>query len=240
MISRLPVVTGYEASVRPRRIGNLLDAAGLRDNLVGFGPNWPTIASSRSLLDVLGVSLLVSPLDLSLFGLPAGPPLPNGLVTYRNPTALPRAYLAHRLRGVASDHEAYAAVVDPDFRPHDETIVEGEAPVVEATSGPEFAAIDRDDPEDVSVLTFSSGRALLVVADSWFPGWEAYEHDVALPILRVNYAFRGVVVGKGAHRIDFRYRPRAFRAGVAIAVAAASLALLAAIAQRLRKRAVPA
>jgi hypothetical protein len=232
MLSGVPVVSGYEASLRPRRVGALLDAAGLRDSLIDMAPDWPKIAGSRHLLDLLGVALLVSPLDLTPFGLEPGPPLPDGFRTYRNPTALPRAFLVHRVRAVTSAEDAYAAVVDRGFRPGEEAVVEGAAPVFTAADVNGSANIDLDHPEHVSVVVTTPTPALLVLTDSWFPGWEASEGTVAHPILRTDYAFRGVALEAGVHRIDFRYRAPAFRLGTLVAAAALVVALAAVARER--------
>jgi len=50
---------------------------------------------------------------------------------------------------------------------------------------------------------------MLVINDSWGSGWKAYVDDVEQPVLRANYAFRGVVLSEGEHRVVLRYRPSA-------------------------------
>ena len=47
-----------------------------------------------------------------------------------------------------------------------------------------------------------------MLADQWYPGWTATLDGRDVPILRVDAALRGVAIGPGPHRIDFRYRPR--------------------------------
>jgi uncharacterized membrane protein YfhO len=60
---------------------------------------------------------------------------------------------------------------------------------------------------------------LVVLADRWDSGWRAYVNDAEVPILRVNHAVRGVLVGPGASRIRFVYLPARFFIGLAIAAA---------------------
>jgi len=62
---------------------------------------------------------------------------------------------------------------------------------------------------------------LLVLADAYYPGWEALVDGVEAEVLPVNGAFRGVVVPEGAREVVFRYVPVSFRVGVAVTAASA-------------------
>jgi len=53
----------------------------------------------------------------------------------------------------------------------------------------------------------SSDNQLLFFSDSYYPGWKAYLDGNEVPILRANYAFRGVVVPQGKHVVTMRYEP---------------------------------
>ena len=69
-------------------------------------------------------------------------------------------------------------------------------------------------------------RAVLVLAEAYYPGWEAHI-DGAQPadIFPVYHVFRGVSVPAGQHTVEFRYRPLSFRIGATLSVTAL-LALL--------------
>ena len=69
----------------------------------------------------------------------------------------------------------------------------------------------------------------LVVADTYFPGWQARLDGELVPILPANFLFRAVAVPAGQHEVEFTYRPTSFTAGLALFVAGlAGLAALAA------------
>ncbi len=57
--------------------------------------------------------------------------------------------------------------------------------------------------------------ALLVVNDSYFPGWAATLDGQSTEILRANSLVRGIVVPAGKHEVAFAYRPASFRIGAA-------------------------
>src|SRR5690606_28486188 len=79
----------------------------------------------------------------------------------------------------------------------------------------------------------AGGPAWLVLADTWYPGWEASIDGAPAEVLRANLAFRVVSVPPGAHEITFRYNPRALWAGaLATAAGLAALAVLVFLARR--------
>ena len=223
MLSELRGVSGFESSLRPARVGRLLDDAGLLEPLQG--PDWSRVAAHRSLVDLLAVALVVPDGYLALPGFVPGPRLPDGRPTWRNPGALPRAFVVHRARAVASSEEAHAAVTDPAFRAGEEAVVEGPLPALAPPAGEERVALDTDEPEKVVVAARVGAPALLVLGDSYFPGWEAEVDGTRASVLRTDSAFRGVALAAGEHRIAFRYRPRSFRTGVSLAAGALVLAL---------------
>jgi hypothetical protein len=60
--------------------------------------------------------------------------------------------------------------------------------------------------------------ALLVVAESYYPGWEASVDGVAAQILRTNYISQGILVPGGCHTIKLNYAPSPFRYGLAVSL----------------------
>jgi hypothetical protein len=51
----------------------------------------------------------------------------------------------------------------------------------------------------------SSARGLLVLADPWYPGWEATVNGKSVDVLRADVAFRGVVVPSGHSTVVFTF-----------------------------------
>ncbi len=67
---------------------------------------------------------------------------------------------------------------------------------------------------------------MVIVTDSFFPGWHATVDGKSTPILEVDGGVRGIVVEKGAHQIDMRYRPWTVFLGGALTFLAAAVAAL--------------
>jgi hypothetical protein len=55
------------------------------------------------------------------------------------------------------------------------------------------------------IATSGSRPALVVVAETWFPGWQATVDGRAAPVLKADGAFLGVVVGPGRHEVTFTF-----------------------------------
>jgi hypothetical protein len=59
---------------------------------------------------------------------------------------------------------------------------------------------------------------ILVLADSFYPGWHAYVNGKEAEILRANLFFRAVVLPAGEHVVEFRYEPRTLKVGLVISI----------------------
>ncbi|MBI4874849.1 MAG: YfhO family protein [Acidobacteria bacterium] len=67
---------------------------------------------------------------------------------------------------------------------------------------------------------------MVVLADTWFPGWKATVDGRPARIQQVHGALRGVPVGAGEHRIRMEYFPRSVAVGGAMTAAGMLAALL--------------
>lgn len=142
---------------------------------------------------------------------------------YRDTRALPRAFLVPRVVSAPDAPTALGMLIDPAFDARKAAIVIGEptsdTALLAQNSTATFEATARiisDRLNDVEVECVTPNTAMMVLNDSWAPGWKAFVDGEARPVLRVNYAFRGVVVPEGPHRVLFLYRPTLLLAGLAI------------------------
>ena len=132
----------------------------------------------------------------------------SGMKVFRNTTAMPRAWVVHSARQV----EKPEIVKDPGR----EALFLKSPPLLETCPGEDRLDWNMRRPA-ASTLSVETGcRALLIVADTYFPGWKATVDGKPAEILEVDGALRGIVVEKGAHRISMRYRPTSVIAGAAI------------------------
>ncbi len=84
-----------------------------------------------------------------------------------------------------------------------------------------------DKPEHVSVELYAKSPGLLVLADHYYPGWQATIDSKPAKIYRINSILRGVLVSSGEHLIEFQYKPQSLYLGYLLAIL--GLVLLGAI-----------
>ncbi len=80
-------------------------------------------------------------------------------------------------------------------------------------------------PERIVLDVNATGRALLVVSEVYYPGWQVTIDGTPASLLQVDHVLRGVPVAAGEHLVVMQYQPGTWRAGAAISLA--SLAALA-------------
>jgi hypothetical protein len=88
-----------------------------------------------------------------------------------------------------------------------------------------------------AVQTHSSRESFLVLADAFYPGWQATLDGAPTEIVQTNYVLRGVKVPPGEHAVCFAYRPRSLYLGLAISGVSA-LTLLGVVVWDARRRRV--
>lgn len=194
-------------------------------------------------LGLLGVShLLQNRRDPDLPDLSAAYAGPDARI-YRNPGALPRAFVVDRQVVVRGGGAALATVTSADFPARSVVVTEQRIPGLREGVGarggsPGRARLTTNDAERVVVRSDARRPGLLVLTDSWFPGWKATVDGEGVPIHRVDYVIRGVSVPAGSHRVEFRYEPASVRAGwIVSGVALVAISLAAGIGWRRRPRA---
>jgi uncharacterized membrane protein YfhO len=95
------------------------------------------------------------------------------------------------------------------------------------------------EPESVVIEAKSDEGGLLVLSDSFYPGWTALVNGAKTPILRANGLYRAVVIPAGQVQVVFEYRPSSFRNGVWLSTASALLLVAIPLADASRRRRLP-
>jgi hypothetical protein len=155
---------------------------------------------------------------------------PSGITLYRNASALPRAFLVYSTQIVEDETQSLAQTLDAGFDPRRSVILEEEParwtpPPLPPTESSEVTLLERG-ANRVLLEAETPVPALLVLLESYVPGWRATVGDQLTPIYAANHAFRAIVLPAGAHRVTFTYTPPLLALGAATS-AVAWLALLA-------------
>jgi len=152
----------------------------------------------------------------------------HGFIVWENRYARPYAYLASRFQ--VSPDDATVLVRMKFLSPEKGNIVlalntEGTLPpdsIMEPGphSPTERVALDSYVPGEIKIEVAADRARLVVVNESWSPGWRAEVDGSPATIHRINYVVQGVVVPKGEHHVRLVYDPPAFRWGIGISVVA--------------------
>ncbi len=198
--------------------------------------------SALQVASVLGARYVVTDPGTQLKGGEVGEPSVHGLHRvydgieariFENTRAVPRAMAAPHVRIVSGEDEARAVIAEPGFDPRREVVVEqgtegagamGAAALAAASGTPSATAgavsvVDRT-PADVRIQARLPQPGLVVLNDSWAPGWRVRVDGRDAKPVRVNDVMRGVAVGAGAHEVEWRYRVPGLRVGALLSLMA--------------------
>ncbi len=137
----------------------------------------------------------------------------------------PRAYLVPHALAVATEAEAVAKLQNLDLKR--KVVLITRDPLPPESEGGTFipAQVKSYQPERVALAVQTDHPGWLVLADTYFPGWEARVNGRPAKIYRANYLARAVRVEAGQSEIVFVYRPQSYTWGRAITLATLGLAL---------------
>jgi len=138
----------------------------------------------------------------------------SGAILFDDLGSKRRVYVAYTTREI---EEFDPALLTPDSP----ALVEDVVPPPDAP-GPEAEATIRDETNARVTIDVADTRpGVLVLADTWYPGWKATVDGTKTPVFPVDGISRGVLIGEGAHEVEFYYAPLSFRIGLAITIVTA-------------------
>lgn len=150
-----------------------------------------------------------------------------------NSNAVPRPFVPKSVEFVASDGEGLKKLSSDGFKPAEVAYVRQPVELPALCRG--TAQITNEIPTHISLSVQMETPGLVVLADNWDTGWRAYYNGKPVPILRANYAVRGVIVPAGNGRLEFIYQPASLILGLWLAGLAAIVLVCWLAIPRLRK-----
>jgi len=124
----------------------------------------------------------------------------------RVPRPLPRVRMISRVRW-SDDPAGDLPRIDP------ETTALCEVPLVLPEATPGTATLLSDRPGSLHIRCDGSSPQLLVVAESFHPGWKATVDGKPQQALRINGDFLGCLVAPGRHHVRLEFHPDSLRRG---------------------------
>jgi len=208
-----PVFLQMDGFEVPQGMGNAMD---LREfNIL----RWRIPSVTHPAYRMLGVKYIIVPKGAPPGGEGIWPVFVDDPLVdiHLNTLALPRVWLVYRTEVVGSYGEALERVLDENFRPEEVAVVHG-GPRLEG-AGQGRIEVGYYGPNDVVFFVETDTPALLVLSDTFYPGWRATVDGRPVPIYQTNAALRGVLVPAGAHRVEMHFRPRTLQIGLGLAAA---------------------
>ncbi len=130
----------------------------------------------------------------------------------------PRVWMVPAATAVDSLAAAEQIIGQVDWDPQKMAVIEGSSNF-SGSQDVGTAQITNETPLDVSIHVQSPGGGVLILADTYYPGWQATLDSQSATIYRANVNFRAVVVPVGEHTVRFVYRPLSFLVGAGISLA---------------------
>ncbi len=153
------------------------------------------------------------------------------LRVYLNPYFVPRAYLVFAWEGFSTDNSLekdkylIKRMMADDFLPGQTAIVEGkDVPAWQRQAEPRGdVKINKWHNGYIELQAEADKPALLVVSNSYYPGWQARVDGQLVEIVRANYIYQGIFLPAGKHRIELVYQPTYGRVGMVISLSTFAL-----------------
>lgn len=140
----------------------------------------------------------------------------SGLKVYRNPGALPRTWIVHEAYAIGGAGEIDAALHGPAADPRKKAFLRGPAPQLESCAALESSRMLERSANRVVIEANLRCRGMVILGETYAPGWAASVDGRAAPVHEVCTLLRGVVAEAGTHRIVLSYRPKSVYTGAAL------------------------
>ena len=205
--------------------------AGLTTNMLRFEfSNYPT----RMLWGV-GYTLAAKPVaegQMAFQGV-------SGVRVYKHADVFPRAWAVHELVEAPNEDAGNRMIQEhvADFRRLAYTL--GAPPRLEPCDTADAVTLEEHDTDTVRIRAKMSCQGMVILSDTFFPGWRAEVDGKSAPIYEVNAAMRGVIVPQGEHVVTMHYRPASAALGGLLSLVGIAGAVAAAFWRRPARKAEP-
>ena len=228
MMYGIPTADGYDGIVNHFRTFNSLMVQP-RQDLINFAEAG-IVGQPDQRLDLLNVKYLIHTPFAPGYHMIAGDnrfsSLYNdgGIAVFENKAALPRAFSVpvSGIEVISGAETQLRRLSDRSFDPKREVVLSMLPAQLPNVPGPaeESGTVDivNTGINDTSLRAENKGPSILVLSQTYYPGWKAYVDGHLTEVFPVNLALTGIVLPAGNHDIKFRFQPLSFRIGAAISL----------------------
>jgi hypothetical protein len=160
----------------------------------------------------------------------------SGTEVFENTAVLPRFYFVRRATQVSSIAEAHQLIEQRKIDLHETALTDQPIDLgpSDDSATPGDVTVTRYEPSRIELSLRTSRASLLVLSETYYPGWNAWIDEQPTRILSVDLAMRGVVVPAGAHQLRMEFRPMILPASLGISLVTAILLAISAVLYRAR------
>ncbi len=192
-----------------------------------WGWNYPLEKLDSPVLDLLNVRYVITrPADAPRLNANAKfrhvGSLP-GQELFENTQAFPRFFLVHDTRRVASLDEARNLILRRSIDLRQTALVEERLSVAAAEGASEEVRTLSYEPNQIELAVHAASAGLLVLSETYYPGWRAWVDDRPADVYPTDIALRGVLIPAGDHRVRMEFRPPLFALSLGISLGTAIL-----------------
>ncbi len=169
------------------------------------------------LLDIFNVKYIITPPTQNIVEEQFKLVYDQEIKIYENLDALPRVFLVPQVEVIAERDAIFARLNDPQFNPLQTVILESK-PLIEGseTLDDSNLTLIKYEPEEVQIKTHLTDNGFLILADTYYPGWEVYIDGQKDIVYQANYLSRGVTLRAGDHEVIFRFQAKTIQYGLII------------------------
>ena len=151
-------------------------------------------------------------------------------------TIIPRTYIVPEASKETNPIVILRQIADGTLDPFRSVLLNEAVSLPQPHNFDGHASITSYENQSVAIQASLSSPGILVLADSYYPGWKAYLDDKEVKIYRANLFFRAVVLPAGDHVVKFRYEPASFKIGLIISTSTILLLIAITVFVILRNR----
>ena len=166
------------------------------------------------LLGALNVKYVTSFRPLSAEGITLVRHLPEyPSWVYKIDGVVPRAHIVYQTKVETEPRKILEYISSDRFNPFKEVLLDKSLLNTSENQSEGTAKITNYRNQEVRINTSSKTSGVLVLADSFYPGWHVYIDGNEEELLKANYFFRAVKIRAGEHTVEFKYEPYWFSVG---------------------------
>jgi len=155
------------------------------------------------------------------------------------PRVLPRAYMVFASSVTRTGEESEARMRELSFDPWTMAVVEDtlHTPLVPPAQEPVWhVTIDRYRNNSIEMTVETGHDGLLVLSETYYPGWRAYVDQQPASLFRTNYGLRSIPVPGGRHSVTCSFESESFTRGLSASLGTLGVCLAGMLISRRRSR----